>query len=73
VSEYDGSCMWVSEESKQEFLERGLDAIKMKGVMTKVRNQMMMMIINISIIVLTIIMMIMMIVVFNDEDGDDRR
>jgi hypothetical protein len=24
--------MWVSEESKQEFLERGLDAIKMKGV-----------------------------------------
>ena len=32
VSEYDGSCMWVSEESKKEFLERGLDAIKMKGV-----------------------------------------
>ena len=32
VSEYDGSCMWVSEESKQEFLKRGLDAIKMKGV-----------------------------------------
>jgi len=27
VSEYDGSCMWVSEESKQEFLERGLDAL----------------------------------------------
>jgi hypothetical protein len=24
--------MWVSEESKQEFVERGLDAIKMKGV-----------------------------------------
>jgi hypothetical protein len=32
MSEYDGSCMWVSDESKQEFLERGLDAIKMKGV-----------------------------------------
>ena len=27
----DGSCsLWVSKESKQEFLERGLDAIKIK-------------------------------------------
>jgi len=33
VSEFDGSCMWISKESKQEFMEKGMQAIiQMKNI-----------------------------------------
>jgi len=31
VSDCDGSCMWVSQESKQEFIEKGIEAIHKGG------------------------------------------
>jgi len=30
VSPFDGSCMWISKESKQEFIELGMNAVRMK-------------------------------------------
>lgn len=31
ISEFDGSCMWVSKESKQEYMEKGMQAIIQKN------------------------------------------
>lgn len=30
ISPFDGSCMWISKESKQEFVDKGMNAIRMK-------------------------------------------